>query len=62
MQKFKQTVLKTAKTVTPTAGSAMECEVLHALFLKMVQALLIQFTKYLEKQLNLNRSREEQSY
>lgn len=52
MQKFKQAVLKTAKKLTPTAGSAMDCEVLHALFLKMVQALIIQLTKDLEKQLN----------
>lgn len=39
------------KKQTPTAGSAMDCDVLHApLFFKMVKALIIQLTKYLEKQ------------
>lgn len=51
MQKFKQTVSKKKiKKQSPTAGSAMDSEVLHALFFKMVQALIIQLTKHLENE------------
>lgn len=42
----------------------MDSEVLHALFFKMVQALIIQLTRHLENENheNWNHSREEQSY